>query len=113
MLVSVLGVLVCRLAVRVGCFSMLLSFLVLSRFVVMDSFAVVVHRGLVMAGSIVVVLTGGVFQGHGVRPFKKHGTIEGHLTFGKLRWRRPEPCDAVKSHREPTRSQGARSNKSR
>jgi hypothetical protein len=56
---------------------------VLSHFVMMNSFAVVVCRCLVMPSCIVVVLAGGVFHGHGMvlsksvltvggRPFRKN-----------------------------------------
>ena len=73
---SVLRTLMCCLTVFVSRNSMLLGFFVLSHFVVMDSFTVVVRRRLVMAGCIVVVLAGGMFHGHGMRPFKKKRAVE-------------------------------------
>ena len=68
---SVLGLLLCCLTVFVSGNGVLLCFLVLSNFVMMNSFAVVVCRCLVVPGCIVVVLTCGVFQWHGMRPLKK------------------------------------------
>lgn len=59
---SVLGVLVGFLAVRVGCLGMLFSFLVFSHFVMMGSLAVVVRRRLVVSGCIVMVLACGVLH---------------------------------------------------
>ena len=64
MFMSLLGMFVCLLTVFMSCNSMLLSFFVLSHFVMMTSFAVVMCRRLVMPGCIVVVLTGGMFHGH-------------------------------------------------
>jgi hypothetical protein len=61
----------CCLTVFVSGNRMLLCFFVLSHFVMMDSFAVLMCRCLVMPGCIVMVLTGGVFQWHEMRPFKK------------------------------------------
>ena len=68
---GMLGVLVCCLTVFVSGNRMLLGFFVLSHFVMMDSFAVVMCGSLVMPGCIVMVLAGGVFDGHVMRPFKK------------------------------------------
>jgi hypothetical protein len=55
---------------------MLFCFFVFSLFVMMDSFAVVVGSRFVMPGCVVMVLAGGVFDGHVMRPFKK-------LTIGR------------------------------
>jgi hypothetical protein len=52
---------------------MLLCFFVFSLFVMMNSFAVVVCRRLVMPGCIVVVLAGSMFHQHWMRPFDKKG----------------------------------------
>ena len=76
---SVLGVFMCLLTVFMSRNRMLLSFFVLSHFVMMNSFTVVMCGCLVMPGCIVVVLTGGMFHGHSIRPFKKSVlTTEGH-----------------------------------
>jgi hypothetical protein len=72
MLVSVLGVLMCFLTMFVSGHSMLLCFFVFSLFVMMDGFAVVMCRCLVVSGCLVVVLACGVFHGHCMRPFKKN-----------------------------------------
>ena len=50
---------------------MLFCLLMFSFFVVMNSFAVVVCRRLVVPGCFVVVLAGGMFHGHEMRPFEK------------------------------------------
>ena len=68
---SVFGMFMCLLTVFMSCNRMLLCFFVFSFFVMMNSFAVVVCRSLVMPGCIVVVLAGGMFHGHGMRPFDK------------------------------------------
>jgi hypothetical protein len=61
---SVLGVFMCLLTVFMSRNGMLLSFFVLSHFVVMKSFTVVVCRCLVMSGCVVVVLAGRMFHSH-------------------------------------------------
>jgi hypothetical protein len=68
-LMGLLGMLVGKLAVLVSCDRMLLGLFVLSRFVVMDSFAVVVCRRLVMSGCSMVVFAGSMFHRHGSGPF--------------------------------------------
>jgi hypothetical protein len=65
MLVGLLGVLVGRLAMRVRRHRVFLGLFVLSLFVMMNGLTVMVRRCLVMSGSRVVVLAGGVFHGHG------------------------------------------------
>jgi hypothetical protein len=65
MLVGLLGVLVGRLAMRVRRHRVFLGLFVLSLFVMMNGLTVMVRRCLVMPGSRVVVLAGGVFHGHG------------------------------------------------
>jgi hypothetical protein len=62
--VSVLGVFMCLLTVFMSRNRMLLSFFVLSHFVVMNRFTVVVCRCLVMSGCVVVVLAGRMFHSH-------------------------------------------------
>lgn len=68
---SVLRMFMCLLTVFMSRNSMLLSFFVLSHFMMMTSFAVVVCRCLVMPGCFVVVLAGRMFHSHWMRPFDK------------------------------------------
>jgi hypothetical protein len=68
---SVLGMFMCLLTVFMSGNRMLLSFFVLSHFVMMNRFAVVVGRCLVVPGCVVVVLAGRMFHSHGIRPFDK------------------------------------------
>jgi hypothetical protein len=70
MFVGVLRVLLRLLTVLVGCDRMFFGLFMRSRFVVMHSLAVVVGGRFVMPGCIVMVLTGGMFHGHGIGPFK-------------------------------------------
>jgi hypothetical protein len=92
-LVSMLGVLMCSLTVFVSGNSVLLCFFVLSNFVMMDSFVVVVCRCLVMPGCIVVVLAGGVFHGHGMVLSKSV------LTIGGRPFRKDSGKRCVRRHR--------------
>jgi hypothetical protein len=71
---SLLGMFVCLLTVFMSCNSVLLSFFVLSHFVMMTSFTVVMCRCLVVPGCFVVLLAGGMFHRHWMRPFDKKGT---------------------------------------
>lgn len=68
---SVLAVFMCLLTVFVSGSTMLFCFFVFSLLVMMNRFAVVMCRRLVMPGCIVVGLTCGMFHGHESRPFKK------------------------------------------
>ena len=67
---GVLRVLLCRLAVLMRCDRMLFGLFMRSRLVMVHGLAVVVSRRLVMSGGIVMVLTGSMFHGHGIGPFK-------------------------------------------
>jgi hypothetical protein len=51
--------------------SVFLSFFVFSLLVMMNSFTVVMCRCLVMPGCFVVLLAGGMFHRHWMRPFDK------------------------------------------
>lgn len=61
----------CLLTVFMSFNSMLLGLFVFSPFVMVNSFAVVMCRCLVMPSCVVVVLAGGMFHGHWMRPFVK------------------------------------------
>jgi hypothetical protein len=69
---SVLRMFMCLLTVFMSRNSMLFSFFVLSHFVMMNSFPVVMCRCVVMPGCIVVVLAGRMFHRHWMRPFDKN-----------------------------------------
>jgi hypothetical protein len=70
------GMFMCLLTVFVSGNGVFLCFFVFSFFVMMNCFAVVVCRSLVMPGRMVVVLAGGMFHGHGACPFDKKGANE-------------------------------------
>jgi hypothetical protein len=53
-----------------GCDCMLFGLFMRTRLVVMHCLAMVVSSRLVMSGCIVMVLTGSMFHGHGIGPFK-------------------------------------------
>lgn len=67
----------CLLTVFMSFNSMLLCLFVFSPFVMVNSFAVVMCRCFVMPGCFVVVLAGGMFHGHWMRPFDKRSANDG------------------------------------
>jgi len=104
MFMSKLGMFLRYLTVLLTCNRMLFCFFVFSLFVMMNSFTVVMCRRLVVPGSFVAVLAGGIFEWHEMRPFEKEWVIDRRSSvqedLQKTLLAAASPCDAVESRRE-------------